>query len=350
MNPTLNSAIVGKWKLVETREDLDNPKSAKKGGRGEIIEFTADGRMRWPGERESRSKAYGAVLYRLNPKKNPPHFDTGYESGEACRTGIYRLEDDRLIICWTPADFGKGRPSKFGGFTKAEKDLLRHVDIYERVTKGAPKPATVVKAALKLPAARLLEAERLLAYLRKSRQQPPRTLGTGVESEWIPVAELEVISGSLWVGDPLCMNEEDGCLTQMPAGQYVMAAQGLDFAGFRMVGRLRVYPKGLRADRLKTGRAIGETGTDSAAITVCDLRGLLPAIAGQEDPFQRELEKQVRDACALITSKRVPGIALPCVQSGFGDGTGPVLALLSAGKRVGIHLNFTGGAPERRAA
>ena len=145
------------------------------------------------------------------------------------------------------------------------------------------------------------------------------------------------------------MNEEDGCLTKLPVGHYVMAAQGLDFAGFRIVGRLRVYPKGLRADRLKTGQVIGEAGTDSAAITVCDLRGLLPAIAGQEDPFQRELEKQVRDECALLTSKRVPGIALPCVQSGFGDGTGPVCALLSSGRRVGVHLDFTGGtevAPE----
>ena len=339
MTHTSSSAIVGKWKLVESRNDLDDPKSAQKGGRGEIIEFTADGRMRRPGERESRSKAYGAVLYRLNPKKSPPHFDTRYASGEALRTGIYRLEGDRLIICWTQADFGKGRPSKFGGFTKAEKDLARHVDIYERVTKGARKPTTT-KFAGKLPAGRLLEAGRLLAYLRKSRKQPPRNLGTGVESEWIPVADVEVISGSLWAGDPLCMNEEDGCLTRLPKGHYVMAAQGLDFAGFRMVGRLRVYPKGLRADRLKTGRAIGEAGTDSAAITVCDLRGLLPAIAGQEVPFQRELEKQVRAECALLTSKRAPGIALPYVQSGFGDGTGPVYALESKGRRVGIELSF----------
>ncbi|MCL4790299.1 MAG: hypothetical protein KJ070_26535 [Verrucomicrobia bacterium] len=295
--------------------------------------------MRRPGERESRSKAYGAVLFRLNPKKNPAHIDTLYASGEALRTGIYRVEGDRLIICWTAEDFGTGRPSKFGGFTKAEADGMRCVDIYERVTTGAPKQAAA-QSGVKPPVARLLAAERLLTYLRKSSKKPPHSLGTGVEAEWIPVAELEVVSGSLWAGDPLCMNEEDGCLVTLPSGKYVLAAQGMDFNGFRIVGRLRVYPKTLRADHLKTGRAVGEAGTDSAAITVCDLRALVPAIAGQEDPFQRELEKQLRAQCGLLTSKRVPGIALPYVQSGFGDGTGPVYALQAEGRRVGLELGF----------
>jgi hypothetical protein len=114
----------------------------------------------------------------------------------------------------------------------------------------------------------------------------------------------------------------------------------MDFEGFRIVGRLRVYPKTLRADRLTTGRGVGEAGTDSAAIAVCDLRGLLSAIAGQEHPFQRELEKQLRGQCGLLTSKVAPGVALPFVQSGFGDGTGPVYALQAEGRRVGIELTF----------
>ena len=129
------SPILGKWKLIETRSDLDNPKPLQYGGKGEIVEFTADGRRRVQGERPSRGKAFGEVLYRLNTKKNPPHIDTFYASGEALRTGIYRLEEDRLIICTTVTGM-RGRPEKFGGFTKAEKDLLRSVDIYERVTEG----------------------------------------------------------------------------------------------------------------------------------------------------------------------------------------------------------------------
>ncbi len=340
MTHTSTSTILGKWKLVETRDDFDDRKPVKSGRGGEIIEFTADGRMRWPGTRESRSKAYGPVLYRLKPRKNPPHFDTLYASGEALRTGIYRLEGDRLIICWTAADFGKGRPRKFGGFTKAEKDLLRSVDIYARVTKGLPKQAAAATSGGRPPPARLLEAERLRAYLRKSSKTPPCDPGAGLEAGWIPVAELEVVSGSLWAGDPLCMNEEDGFLLKLPAGTYIVAAQGMDFDGFRVVGRLRIYPKTVRADQLKTGRAIGETGTDSAAITACDLRGLLPVVAGQEDPFQRELEKQLRGQCGLLTSRVVPGVALPFVQSGFGDGTGPVHALQTHGRRVGIELVF----------
>ena len=344
MTHTSSSAILGKWRRVETRVDLDDPKSVFKhdGARGEIIEFTADGRMREPGTRESRSKYFGPVMYRLNAKRNPPHVNTYYASGEELQKGIYRIEGDRLIICWTSADFGGPRPAKFGGFTKGEADRHRLVAIYERMTKGTPKKAEAAKPAGKPPAARLLETQRLEAYLRKSSQKPPRHLGAGREAEWIPVAELEVVSGSLWAGDPLCMNVEDGCLVKLPAGTYVLAAQGMDFEGFRIVGRVRVYPKALRADRLQAGRAIGEAGTDSAAITVCDLRALLPVIAGQEYPFQRELEKQLRGQCGLLTNKIVPGVALPFVQSGFGDGTGPVLALTAAGKRVGIELSFLG--------
>ena len=346
MTHTSSSTILGKWKLVETCDDLDNPKPVKTGRNGELVEFTADGRMRWPGTRASRSKSFGPVLYRLDPKKNPAHLDTCYESGRALRIGIYRLEGDRLIICWTAADFGKGRPSKFGGFTKAEADRLRSVDIYERVSKGTPEQAVSAKPGGRLPAAGLLESKRLLAYLRKSSKKPPRNPGAGLEAEWIAVAELEVVSGSLWAGDPLRMNEEDGCLIKLPAGKYVVAAQGMDFNGFRVVGRLRVYPEALRADRLKTGRAIGETGTDSAAITVCDLRGLWRGIAGQESPFQRELEEQLRGQCGLLTSKVVPGVALPFVQAGFGDGTGPVYALHANGRRVGFEVTFV----ERRTS
>lgn len=65
MTHTSSSTILGEWKLVETRDDLDNPKPVKNGRRGEIVEFTAEGRMRWPGTRESRSQSFGPVLFRL---------------------------------------------------------------------------------------------------------------------------------------------------------------------------------------------------------------------------------------------------------------------------------------------
>ena len=87
-------------------------------------------------------------------------------------------------------------------------------------------------------------------------------------AEWIAVAELEVVSGCVWAGDPLCMNEEDGCSVKLPAGTYVLAAQGMDFGGFRVVGRVRVFPKNMREDRLKIGPAIGKKGSPPATSTV----------------------------------------------------------------------------------
>ena len=339
MHAVSTLSIVGKWKLVETRFDLDDPQPLKNGRKGEIVEFTADGRVREPGCKPARS--FGPVMYRLNTKKKPPHYDTFYASGMPLRNGIYRCEGDRLIICSTPTGVGRARrPTKFAGFTKAEEDRLRFVDIYERVSKRTPKRAEPVKSSSKAPAVRMLEANRLVSYLQKSSRKPPRDPGAGVAAEWIKVAELEVVSGCLWAGDPLCLNEEDGCLVKLATGTYVVAAQGIDVGGFRVVGRVRVYPKRVREDRLKAGPVIGETGTDSAAITVCDLRGLLSAIAGEEDSFARALQKQMRGPCGRLTTKVEAGVALLFVQSGFGDGAGSVYALLANGRRVGFHLEF----------
>ena len=135
------SAILGKWKLIETRSDLDNSKPIQKDRKGEIIEFTADGRKCESGTKPSRSKSFGQVLYRLNTKKNPPHIDTFYAGGEALRTGIYRLEGDRLIICTTVTGMRR-RPDQIWWIHQSGIRSLRCVDIYERVTAETRKKVT----------------------------------------------------------------------------------------------------------------------------------------------------------------------------------------------------------------
>lgn len=330
-------SIIGKWKYVETRADLTQAKRINMGRKGGIIEFMADGRKLESGCSPSRS--FGPVMYRLTTHKKLLYLDTFYANGTELRKGICKFEADRLIICSTTSISGPAkRPLKFGGFTETEKDPLRHVDIYERLTKKPPVDHPQNTAGVKLPLVRLCKPDKLLAYLRKGATTPQGGREKGIPSPWIKLAELEVRSGSLWAGDPLCLNEEDGALIKVASGLYVLEAQGMDIDGYRVVARLRVYPHSISPDLLKTGPVIGATGTDSASITICDLRAIIPALDGREVPFQGALEKQLRGHAGIITVKLGQSVDLLIVQSGFGDGTGPVHCLRAGARRVGMEL------------
>src|SRR5687767_5960807 len=100
--------------------------------------------------------------------------------------------------------------------------------------------------------------------------------------------ELEIFTGSIWSGDPFLANEEDGCLAETPNGEYMVEARGYDFDGFRVIGGLRARLN--KAESYAIGNKIGETGTDSALIGICDLRRIDSAFAGNDDEFQSVID------------------------------------------------------------
>jgi hypothetical protein len=69
-----------------------------------------------------------------------------------------------------------------------------------------------------------------------------------VESEWLDLCTMAVPSGSIWVGAPLFAwaeaQSEDGCVVEVPPGDYVVQARAFDFSGSKIVSRLRVVLKG----------------------------------------------------------------------------------------------------------
>jgi hypothetical protein len=162
----------------------------------------------------------------------------------------------------------------------------------------------------------------------------------GKNINWLPFCKLNVTTGSLWVGDPLLANDSDGYLAKVSPGHYVVEGIGLASGRARIISRLRVRLESAKNPKL--GKELGDTGTDSAMIGVCDIKAFDKACgpnSGEE--VQEAIEAQTRDDFGIINFKKFPGAVMPFIPIGS-DGSGSVFALMSSGKRVGIELSFLG--------
>jgi hypothetical protein len=173
----------------------------------------------------------------------------------------------------------------------------------------------------------------LTDYLSKKGKAPTADVGA-----WLTLCTFNVTTGSLWAGDPLLTNAEDGCVAKVPAGQYVVEGIGGTQGRYRYVSRLRVRLKTVKSPTI--GKKLGNTGTDSAMIGVCDIKEFNKACGRKSgDEVRQAIETQTDKGFGILTLKKFPGAVMPFVPTG-GDGSGPVFARTAGAKRVGIELPF----------
>lgn len=155
--------------------------------------------------------------------------------------------------------------------------------------------------------------------------------------DWYSFHTLEIHTGELWAGDPQLANAEDGLLVKVPEGKYVIECDGLPYR-CKAVSKLRVRLES--AKDIKRGLKLGETGTDSATIGVCEIAAFEAAYKedGGTDEVQKAFDAQT-EGFGIVTVPKFPGTNMAFVPTGS-DGTGPVFALISGKKRVGIELVF----------
>ncbi len=157
-------------------------------------------------------------------------------------------------------------------------------------------------------------------------------------TDWLQLCTIEITSGKLWIGDPLIANEQDGCVGAVAAGTYVIEGIGCISDRTRTVRSIRA--RLLCASMFQVGPEIGETGTDSGMVGICDI-GEFDAACKKAATVQDELEEKTwRAGFGCIVFKRFRGAVMAFVPSGNGDGCGPVRELLSSGARVGILHDF----------
>lgn len=113
---------------------------------------------------------------------------------------------------------------------------------------------------------------KLSDYLsKKVKPSDPKAKG------WLVLCTLDLPTGSLWAGDPHLANADDGCVVKVTPGRYVVEAVGQAVGRDRFVSRLRVRLVGEKAPTV--GKEVGDTGTDSAMIGVCDIKAFDKACA-----------------------------------------------------------------------
>jgi hypothetical protein len=176
-------------------------------------------------------------------------------------------------------------------------------------------------------------------YLSKKAKPSKRSA-----SVWLRFCEFHVKSGFLWAGDPHLPNAADGCMVKIPGGRYVMEGIGKAHGRTRVVSRLRVRLADVGDP--KVGKEVGQTGTDSAMIAICDLKHFDQAcdsLSGEE--VQSAIEKQTGKGFGIITINKDADAVMPFVPTGS-DGTGPVFALMRGRTRIGFELSFEPPADE----
>lgn len=196
----------------------------------------------------------------------------------------------------------------------------------------------LVRAAeSRLPKLNKKYAKKVQAIVAKAGIAQKIELPKGAMLDWHTFHTLNIKAGKLWAGDPHLPNADDGLTVKVPSGKYVVECDGLPHR-CQAVSKLRV--RLVSAKCPERGRKLGETGTDSATIGLCEIAAFEAAYKqkGGADQVQKAIESQTKPF-GVITVPGFPDAIMPFVPTGS-DGSGPVFALMSGPKRVGIELNF----------
>ena len=193
----------------------------------------------------------------------------------------------------------------------------------------------------------------LKRFLAMSWGTLPAEGTVGVETDWLDVASLRVVSGHIWIGDPQFAwaeaNEGGGCVIELPSGNYIVEAKGIAFGrprflrGSRFVSRVRVRQEGTQQPEV--GDIVGDAGTDSGQIGIADpiaLKSSFDAVCGDDvDRALDMLEKGIHSRIGIFCPARGRDDGrLVYLPSGFGDGGGPVVRLLNDHECVGLEHEF----------
>ena len=159
-----------------------------------------------------------------------------------------------------------------------------------------------------------------------------------VESNWLVLCPLRLVSGKLWVLDPTLF---EGEVIPLPPGEYQVLAKVMDWSDDRRVSRLRVVGP-VQVDGAVLGTQVGEVGVDFAQVGVGDWERCTSGAEALDEASQNRV-------VAALDTMELYGVAywdehgevpMPFVQSGFGDGTFPIYEIVRDSVRVGVEVVF----------
>ncbi len=170
-----------------------------------------------------------------------------------------------------------------------------------------------------------------------------RSLGSAtqpVASEWLDFCPIALRGSSFLVIDPSFVpSENDGVVIKATPGSYLLKAKVASYGQDHRIARLRVVRESAQPS---LGEQVGETWSDTAMTSVCDLEAVKRVWGDDDDASFEKVSRYFDEAgdygIALLGGSSDPTI--PFVSSGFGDGVFPVYELLEGGKGVGFEIVF----------
>ena len=164
--------------------------------------------------------------------------------------------------------------------------------------------------------------------------------GIGTESDWLEFCALDVPSGLLFVFDPgFLPGELKGCRASVSSGHFVLSAKIVTYWKDYRVSRLRSCRTGAKP---KLGSRVGSVVTDLGLIGAADHAIYASAWESDRAAFENTVSNEIPESgrYKIATLGAPPGVPVPFVESGFGDGRYSVYALVEEEARVGVEVVF----------
>ena len=179
---------------------------------------------------------------------------------------------------------------------------------------------------------------RLFEYFESREDKNPKDMS---ETEWLPVATLQVPSGKIVVCDVEMAGYPDmyALIIEVPVSDYLVEAKVADYGADARVSRLRAM---MSEAEVRLGCIIGDTWTDTGKTGLGDYDACLALGSSlTSDEMNNFLKEQIAGQFRGIVflEKARPSI-LPFVESGFGDGAFPVHELVTSDGRIGVEIEF----------
>ncbi|HXR03384.1 MAG TPA: hypothetical protein VN836_01600 [Verrucomicrobiae bacterium] len=180
-------------------------------------------------------------------------------------------------------------------------------------------------------------------YLKGEFTGKPKKDDRGRESDWLEFCDLTVRGSKVQVVDASYVpDEREGCMVTLAPGSYHVEVKATAYGGDVRISRLRLVRHGVSPS---IGAVLGETGTDTANIGVCDHEVFARAWGGDNDASWEIISPAIEEADThgIAVLDETAGAVMPFVRSGFGDGTFPVHELVADGSRAGFEVVFIRG-------
>jgi len=335
MTDKMGDQILGVWKIVSWKaHTAAGVFRSLARSQGDVVEFTMKGHYYSHTNKEKvcRYKSQTrAIPWRLDLVSGWP-----WTRGRVCNKGIYSIEGHKLTVAFA-AD-GYPRPKRF-----SPDEAHVHVLEYERLTDDSVSALRRTTAGWK-DLLRPTSNQELIEYLSQ-RGQAVRE-AEGIESSWMPVGTISVVTGILWAADPCSGWSIEDSSTQVPNGTYWVEVRVMSIRGSRRISRVRARLSDVKKPDL--GQVVWRTANDTAHVGIADLPALDEALEhlAADDPrgidgvWNDVIPHELNEEVGVFQPLAADPATMIYVASGLGDGSWPVHELLDQSRRIGIEIEF----------